>query len=197
MINIDAYAKLREKYWDVASWAIWAPCAGAPKSNIGNLSVFEDSKLLEKLHNRFVLVGLNGSGKHDDYLEFSKALYNFHSDYSYGNDYKMRFAFEGTPIWGSYITDIIKYYQEVDSGKVVKYVQHNPRVLKQNMDAFKDELSLLGGHPVIVALGKPTYTFLKENLSADYTIVNIKHYSYTIGPEAYRKECLEVLSPFF
>ena len=159
--------------------------------------MFEDPRLLEKLHNKFVLVGLNGSGKHDEFLEFNKAWYNFHSDYSYGHDYKMRYAFEGTPIWGSYITDIIKYYQEVDSGKVAKYVKSNPSVHKENIDSFEEELTLLGGNPVLVALGGPTYTFLKENLVSDYKIVRIKHYSYTIGPEVYRKECLELLTPFF
>lgn len=197
MISKNCYEQLRSKYWDVASWAIWAPCTGAPKSNMGNLSVFDDPDLLKKLNNRFILVGLNGSGVHDAYLEFSKAWYNFHSDYPRGNDFKMRYAFKDTPVWGSYITDFIKYFQEVDSSKAVQYIRNNPQAMRKNVDAFKDELALLGGSPVIVALGGASYKLIKENLGDSHRIVMIKHYSYTIGKEDYRKEALEVLSPFF
>ncbi len=197
MICKENYELLREKYWDVASWAIWAPCLGAPKSNMGNLSVFDAPDILEKLNNRFVLVGLNGSGTHDAYLEFSKAWYNFHSDYPRGHDYKMRYAFLDTPVWGCYITDFIKYFQEVDSSKAVQYVRNNPRAMKENVDAFKEELSLLGGTPIIIALGGAAFKLLKENLGNSYRIVMIKHYSFTIGKEDYRKEALKALSPYF
>jgi len=197
MIARNSYNELKRKYWDVASWALWAPASVTPKSNMGDLSVFDDPDLLKIIGTRFVLVGLNGSGKHDEYLDFGKAWYNFHSDYSRGNDFKMRYAFQNTPVWGSYITDFIKYYQEVDSNKALRYVKSNPDVMKQNVEALKDELTLLGGSPILVALGDAAYNLLNTFLGKNYTVVKIKHYSYTIGKEEYRRDALSTLSRFF
>lgn len=195
MISQENYNKLLEGFWDVASWAMWLPpVADRPKSNVGNLKIFKDPELLTKINTGFVFVGLNGSGKHDDYLDLNNAWFNFHSDSPRGHDYKLRYATYGTPLWGSYITDIIKYHQEVDSNKVVKYVRNHPEVLRANIEAFREELRLLGGHPVLVALGGATYDFLTETLGHEYKIVKIKHYSYTIGKEKYREELLEALS---
>ena len=195
MINKQSYNDLLKKFWDVASWAIWMkPERNRPKSNVGNLSVFDDPDLLEKINTGFVFVGLNGSGVHNDYLELNNAWFNFHSASPRGNDYKLRYALYGTPLWGSYITDIIKYYPEVDSGKVIQYVKNNPSVLQQNIVAFREELRLLGGQPVIVALGGAAYDFLIENLGQEYKIVKVKHFSYTIGKEKYREEILAALS---
>lgn len=195
MISQQNYNELLKKFWDVASWAMWKkPIGNCPKSNVGNLAVFNAPDLLEKINTGFVFVGLNGSGKHEDYLESDKAWFNFHSDSPRGHDYKLRYALYGTPLWGSYITDIIKYYQEVDSSKVVSYVRNNSEVLKENIEAFREELNLLGGRPVIVALGGAAYDFLRENLGKEYKIIKVKHYSFTIGKEKYREEMLEALS---
>ena len=68
--------------------------------------------------------------------------------------------------------------------------------MKQNIEAFKDELRLLGGSPVIIALGDATYNILKEIFNSEYHIIKIKHYSFTIGKEEYRKELLEAVEPF-
>ena len=196
MINRRDYEELKEKYWDEASWTMWEQPTGRPKSNMGSLKMFDDPDLPSKINTGFVFVGLNGSGVHDAYLEFSKPWYNFHSDLPSGNDYKLRYALNGTPFWGSYITDIIKYYQEVDSSKAVKYVKAHPEVMRRNIEAFKDELRLLGGDPVIVALGGASYKLITDNLPGDHRICMIKHYSFTIGKEDYRKEVLETLSKY-
>ena len=37
--------------------------------------------------------------------------------------------------------------------------------MRQNIEAFKDELRLLGGSPVIVALGGASYNLITENLT--------------------------------
>ena len=60
MISKENYKKLLEKFWDVASWAIWMPAtAGYPKSNVGDLKIFNDPDLLKKINTGFVFVGLN------------------------------------------------------------------------------------------------------------------------------------------
>ena len=67
-------------------------------------------------------------------------------------------------------------------------------MLKENIEAFREELNLLGGRPVIVAHGGAAYDFLSENLGNEYKIIKVKHYSFTIGKEKYREEMLEALS---
>ena len=138
-----------------------------PKSNVGSLKPFDDPNLLNKLNTGFVFVGLNGSGKHEKYLEHNLPWFNFHSSSPRGNDYKLRYAVNNTPLWGSYITDIIKYFPESESAKVAKYVHDNPDVLKKNIEVFKEELKLLGENPIIVALGSVTYEILSKNLAKE------------------------------
>jgi len=56
------------------------------------------------------------------------------------------------------------------------------------IEAFKDELRLLGGSPVIVALGGASYNLITENLKGNYRICKIKHYSYTISTTLFISE---------
>ena len=140
-----------------------------------------------------MFVGLNASSTHGDVSQGTDAWYNFHSNYSRQNDYKLRYALQGTKYWGSYITDLIKHYEEVDSNKVVSYLKKNPDVVTANINDFKEELALLGDKPVLVALGSATYDILQQYLGAEYAIKKIKHYSFTIGKENYRDEVLSTL----
>ena len=195
MINQNIYNELKKRYGKVSSWTIWSqPIDNRPKSNMGSLDVFDDPDLMNKLNTRFVFVGLNGSGKHDEFYDPNKPWHNFHSDNPRGNDFKLRYALNATPFWGSYITDIIKDYEEVDSGKVVKYTKEHPEIMRKNIQTFKDELRLLGGNPVIIALGNASFKLLKNHLAGDYNIYKIKHYAAYISKENYRKELLETLS---
>lgn len=196
MINQQEYNELYEKYGKVASWTIWSQPTDRPKSNMGRLDVFDDPELLSKINTGFVFVALNGSGVHDGYFDPNKAWNSFHSDNPHGHDYKLRFALNDTPFWGSYITDIIKYFSEVDSGKVVKYLKNNQDIIVKNIEVFKDELRLLGGDSVIVALGDSSYNIITNNMQGNYRICKIKHYSYLMSKEKYREEVLETLSKF-
>lgn len=62
-----------------------------------------------------MFVGLNRSGKPKDGNAEKKPdkpkdpWFNFHAG---RNDFKLRYALQGTRYWGSYITDAIKDYQE-------------------------------------------------------------------------------------
>ncbi|SES89028.1 hypothetical protein SAMN02910413_1131 [Pseudobutyrivibrio sp. C4] len=195
MINKNNYEKLKENYGKVASWAIWNTdySESMPKKNTADLSIFEDKNLLETINTGYVFVGLNASSTHGDISNGQSAWFNFHSSYSRQNDYKLRYALQGTKYWGSYITDVIKHYEEVDSSKVVSYLKRNPSIVKDNISDFKEEIALLGDKPVLVALGTATYNLLIEHLGDEYTIKKIKHYSYTIGKEDYRAEVLNIL----
>lgn len=194
MLDIDKYEIMKEKYSHVGSWTIWKDAGATPKSNTNDMNWINDPELLSKINTGFVFVGLNWSSTHGDQSDGGTIPWaNFHSGYSGQNDYKLRYALKGTRYWGSYITDIIKLYAEVDSGKVKSYLRQHPEVVRQNIIDFEEEISWLGDKPVLVALGGESYRILKENLGHKYQVVQIKHYSFTIGKEKYRDEVLEIL----
>lgn len=190
-MNREAYEELKEKYGEMSSWAIWKQPTTSAKSNTGDLSVFNDDAILEKLNPDYVFVGLNCSSTHG---ERHGEWHNFHSDYRYQNDYKLRHALNGTKYWGAYITDIIKMHAEVDSNKVARFLSAHPEVVEENISLFEEEINLLGTKPVLIAMGDKTYEILCKYLGGKYVIVKIKHYSYTIGMEEYRKDTLSVLN---
>ena len=198
MISEQNYKSLKEKFGSVSSWAIWNTnyTASEPKLNNADLSVFNSPNLLDILNTGFVFVGLNVSGTHGDISKNGPAWYNFHSGYARQNDYKLRYALQGTRYWGSYISDIIKHYPEVDSNNVRRYLNRHPEVVEENVEEFKQELALLGERPVLVALGTATYDILCKYLKPEYKVAKIKHYSYTIGKENYRDEVLKELDKF-
>lgn len=196
MIEKKNFEELKKRYGALASWAIWNTnyTSDKPKLNTSDLSVFDDENLLEKINTGYVFVGLNASSTHGDTTQGKDAWYNFHSNYSRQNDYKLRYALQGTKYWGSYITDIIKRYAEVDSNKVIKYLKEHPEVAQTNIDDFMHEMSFLGEKPVLIAMGGYTYQILQEYLGDSFEIKQIMHYSYTIGKEDYRKEVLAALN---
>ena len=68
------FEKIKKLYGNYASWAIWAEEGDKPKSNMDNLSIFEDKNILSQLNPNIILVGLNIS-KRD---ELNKPFENFH-----------------------------------------------------------------------------------------------------------------------
>ena len=195
MISKENYDYLEQHYGDISSWAIWADPTDTPRSNTADLSVFDDPALLEILNPNYVFVGLNASSTHGDQKGHAgRSWFNFHSDYALQNDYKLRYAIKDTPYWGGYITDIIKEYPEVKSGKVASYIRKHPEIVQKNIEIFLDELAHLNEPPVLIALGSETYQLLNRHLSDQYKIIRIKHYSAYIGKENYRSEFLDAMN---
>lgn len=195
MISKKNYEILKKEYGNCGSWTIWKHPGSTVKSNTGDMRWAEDPELNEKVGTGFVFVGLNWAGGHGDQTEGGTIkCKDFHSDYAYQNDYKLRYALMGTRYWGSYITDIIKYYPETDSSKVVSMLKNNPSIIRENIKHFERELSLLGDDsPILVALGGASYEILMKYLGQKYKVVQIKHYSFTISKENYREEVLKTL----
>lgn len=194
MVEKKVYEQLKEEYGHVASWAVWREPSGAIKSNMGDVSMFDDKSILEVLNPNYVFVGLNGSGVHDDYMDMKRPWHNFHSSKSSGHDYKLRYALMDTPYWGAYITDAIKDLPEVDSGKVSSYLDKHPDLEIKAMDILRREIEMLGGNPVVICLGVKSYELVSKYLGNQFTVKKITHYSYQIGPIAYREHVLNVLS---
>jgi hypothetical protein len=92
MITIEKFETIRNKYGNYASWALWVKQTDKPKSNIGDMRIFDQDfnpNLLNSINTDVVMVGLNIS------RSFSEHFKNFHDDYPRANDFKIRYAFEG------------------------------------------------------------------------------------------------------
>ena len=152
---------------------------------MGDLSFIND----ESINRNIILVGLNISGKGN----LEKPFSNFHPDYSTAHDYKIRYALENTIFWGSYMTDVIKDYEEVISNKVMKYLNNNPKFEKENIISFEKELEYIGANkPIIISFGNDSYKILKRNLGEKYHIyitsdgrinvagINVKNIDYLV-----------------
>jgi len=188
-IRKEIYLELRKKYGDVASWAIWSKPVKAPKDRVGDLSIFDSPDLLKQLTGEYMFVALCGSGVHEKFIDRSIAWWNFHSSNPNGQDYKLRDATVGTPTEGGYITDFIKYHDELDAKKAVKFVETHPELLHKNIDALYEEIDLLG-MPILIALGNDSYNLIKKYLPGYSAVFKIHHYAATVREGQMKEEIL-------
>jgi len=199
MIDESKFNLVKKKWSKTSSWAVWAKAGDKPKSNIGDISVFDINKnprLLKILNPNIVMVGLNGADRPNN-LERSRGERpwgNFHDRSSCGQDFKIRYAFEGTKYWGAYMTDIINR-RETKSEKVISYLKKNPHVIHENMLRFYEELEDIGAkNPLIIVFGGVAYNLIKANIDKKYNrLIKIMHYSNFIGQEEYKDKVLKVL----
>jgi hypothetical protein len=191
MLTKQKFDFIKQKYGYWSSWGIWADAGKLPKSNVGDLSIFEGDLFLDELNPKFVLVGLNISK-----ADIEKPLANFHSDSPRAQDYKIRYAIKDTLLWGAYMTDVIKDFNEVDSGKLVTYLKKNKQFMLDNIQVFNQEIADLGAaNPILVALGDATYDILARNIT-EYKVLKIKHYSHYMSKEKYREEVSILVKTF-
>lgn len=182
----NKYLEIANKYGGCGSWAVWATVGLTPKSNVGDLSILDHKtniELLEQVNPNVVMVGLNISRGVDN------TFANFHDGSSRSQDYKIRYAFKGTPYYGAYMTDIIKYLSCKDSGEVMRHLKLNPSVERQNVSRFETELDDIGAeNPQIIAFGNHAFSILDKYLCDRFRIVKVTHYSHQISKENYRSE---------
>ena len=184
MVELKKFQYLKEKYGHWTSWAIWSEVGQTPKSNIGDLSIFEGNNFLQILNPDVVLVGLNISRGN---IKFPLA--NFHDVRSEAMDYKIRFALKETPLWGGYMTDIIKDFDEKESGKMVSYLRKNKAFEESNVQIFREELKDLDSkNPTIIAFGNDAYAILLRHFKEQYKILKVPHYANYSSKEKYRQQ---------
>jgi hypothetical protein len=109
MIDRKRYELIRQKHGKHASWAIWATQAQKAKSNMGDITIFNNESIIPQLRPNLLMVGLNLSRATPE-----EPFRNFHDSSPRAQDYKIRHAFIGTEFYGAYMTDIIKGLVEVD-----------------------------------------------------------------------------------
>lgn len=188
MLSQNQFELIRGKHGKYASWAIWAKGSDKPKSNMGDMAIFDDKLVLPLLRPNVLMVGLNLSR-----FTISEPFRNFHDPSPSAQDYKIRFAFRDTEYYGAYMTDIIKGVVEVDSKNIPKHLKENPGVLAESLNIFRQELRDLGSvSPLILAFGRTAYDIIKANLSsAEYgKLIRLTHYSHQISKEKYRETVL-------
>jgi hypothetical protein len=179
------FEKLKSEYGQVASWAIWKQAISEDKSasNMGVEGLFDSTKnplLFSQLRTDVVMVGYNFSIPTDTFPVF----HNFHScegievhHATVRNASKLRYAFNKTPYWGAYMTDIIKNYVEAKS----ENVELGSAELVEHFRVFRDELAILKAEkPLIIAFGGKVYTLLKKHLrQEEYSrLVRVTHYAH-------------------
>jgi hypothetical protein len=191
MFDKRTFEFVAQKYGHYASWAVWADEGKKPKENVGDLSVFDIDKnpeLLKELQPHIIFVGLNISRR------IEKPLGNFHDSRPYAMDYKIRYALKNTPYYGAYMTDIIKDSEQRISGNVMSYIRRNTIFESDNVEIFCIEISDLHvNNPQIIAFGNDVYKILFRNLSREYNIVKIPHYSNRTSKENYKEEVNRIL----
>jgi hypothetical protein len=189
MIEKERFHFIKEKYGLHASWAIWVNEGDTPKSNMGDLSIFEQDKILLKLKPNIIFVGLNISVSGVILNPFE----NFHG--IGGGAYKIRYALKDTILWGAYMTDIIKDFPEIESGNVMNYLRENPSVVDKNIVSFKEELKDVGAsNPTIIGFGNHSHNILKKNLGPEFkNIHKVMHYSHYISKKKYRENVIQFI----
>jgi len=193
-MDLQLFLKIKKKYGENVSWAVWEDAGILPKSNIGNIQIFNPESnpgLLNILNNNVIMVGLNFARpqRSDD------SFINFHDDNGKSNDFKIRYAFRNTQFYGAYMTDVIKGLIEKSSTEVKKLLKEDPGFVKTNIEKLKEELKFIGSRkPIIIAFGGEVYTLLKKNFNKEeYSfLIQITHYSdWRHNKEAYRKMVIE------
>ncbi len=185
MITKEHFLDLKNKYSEFASWAVWANEDIKPKSNIGDLSIFDidnNSSILKIINPEVIMVGLNFSRQVE-----KKAFVNFHDKRPQSQDYKIRYAFRETEFYGAYMTDIIKDFEEKISGKVDIYLKNNLEFELKNIKFFEQEIKdLKCKDPLIIAFGNVTFDIINKNLGSRFRIKKAMHYSQQISKENYK-----------
>ena len=194
VIERETFDLIKRKHGAYASWAVWAEPTGGPKSNIGDLSVLDPDHnpgLLPTLRSNVVMLALNLS------RDLPPPLGNFHDPRPVAQDYKIRYAFSGTPVYGAYMTDLIKRVVMLKSGNLLSHLTQNPSLVSESVQILLEELDdLRCTAPTLIAFGATVHRFaLKHVPLRSYSrLVRVMHYSDYVSKETYRLGVLEALA---
>lgn len=186
-LSIDTFNNLKKKYGGHSSWAVWAEQTDKPKSNMEDLSIFENKEILETLNPEIVLVALNFA------IDIKmKPWENFHG--KNGEVYKLRYALKNTHLWGAYMTDIIEGHVDPRAQSMMRHLAKHPEIVIKNIKRFENEINDLNvDKPILYALGHDVFEILNNNLSHKYKIKKISHYGWKVSKERYKERVWDQL----
>ena len=198
------YELLKKNYGRTSSWAVWDKPLSKERNSKENVGTMEwmknEDSLIKKLKTDFVFIAFNGSSSHDGETghQPNTPWANFHSCYTYGRDYVLRFAILETEAEGSYITDLIKDYQTANAPDAIKQLNlnNNKAELEKHISKLTNELEILCGNkkPCLIALGRKTAHFLNKTLGKrGYDIRYLQHYSSFLNFQKYRETLKEII----
>lgn len=194
MISNQHFHLIRERHGSYASWAVWANGQEKPKDKIGDLSILDpvsNPDLLGQLNPNIILLGLNIS------RPIENPLGNFHDARSSAMDYKLRYALNDTPLWGAYMTDAIKDFEQKISGKVRDFLRANPVIALKNISRLNLEIAdLKTTRPILVAFGRDSYDIVSRHMGKRFDVYRLPHYSNYGSKESYREQVLSCLAEF-
>jgi len=197
VISRTQFETIRKELGGHTSWAVWAPVGTTPKSNVGDLSIFNDEQklttTLKKLNPDIVLAGLNGSTGDLTATTGVIPFANFHSSYSRATDYKIRFATIGTALEGAFMTDVIKDHIETDSNVVGRDLRNDPTYERLKVEEFFEEITILSHSPIIFAFGGMGYELIQKYNNNRFKVYKLYHYAFTMGKEKFRQETISTL----
>jgi hypothetical protein len=189
----ETFDLIKSKHGAYSSWAVWAPPGDLPKSNIADLGVLDPDQnpnLLSTLRNDVVMLGLNLS------RPVPVPFLNFHDPRPQGQDYKIRYAFTGTPYCGSYMTDLIKGLVIPDSGDLVRHLASRPSLVSENVGRLLEEFDDLRCQaPAVIAFGTVAYDLAVKYIPSNRCshLTKVRHYSDYMSKEKYRERVLTEL----
>jgi hypothetical protein len=193
MVDRKTFDRIKQQHGGYSSWAVWAEATDKPKANIGDLRILDPEQnptLLQTLRNDVIMIGLNIS------RPFSETFRNFHDSRPESQDYKIRYAFAGTPYYGAYMTDVIKGVVMVESGSLMRYLRANPSVVSENVEKLLGEfIDLKCDKPTIVAFGRDAHRLVASSVPAhNYSrLLGVTHYSHRISKDEYRQLLIKQL----
>ena len=187
------FDRIKEKHSGYVSWAVWAAATKGPKSNIGDLSILAPDRnpyLLDVLRSDVIMMGLNLS------RHLPRPLGNFHDPRPEGQDYKIRFAFAGTPFYGAYMTDFVKGVVMLKSGNLMRHLAKSPSLIAENVAQLLGELDdLNSAAPTVIIFGADAHLLAAKHIPVTrYSrLVRVTHYSHHISKVDYRARVLAEL----
>lgn len=190
-ISRERFDEIKHRWGDYSSWAIWRAREDSdrPKAHVGDLTVLDpdlNPSLLDVLKPEVVIVGLNASSRGGAEGSLLEPFRNFHEVGGRSNDFKLRHAFQGTRLWGGFMTDLVEAHHETDSKKVLADLKANPARLEKHAETFHQKLATLGSlSPLLVALGGDTYRLLDKQFGSTHRILRITHFAHRVGKERY------------
>jgi len=190
------FDQVKRRWGGYSSWAVWRrPQPGEQATaRVGDVSVLnpdENPNLLGMLNPNVVMVGLNASSR----AMVPQPWSNFHDPRPVAKDFKIRHAFDQTPWWGAYMTDLVKDVHETDSHQVIRLLTANPAVLATQAARLRRELADIGATaPLLLTFGAAAHTLIVKAFGSQFQIVKLRHYSDYSSQDTYRRQVLDVLT---